>query len=65
MSRIVELAALFTAGVITGGAIIYSSRKPPPTPPPSAISQTNVPSQQQDVVFGQPMTEGISPIEIG
>jgi len=60
MSRVVELAVLFAAGAITGGAFIYSTRKETPPPTPQSPSPPAVPTQllRKDVALGEPMTEG-------
>lgn len=60
MSRVVELAVLFVAGAITGGAFMYSTRKETPPPTPQSPSPPAVPTQllRRDVALGEPMSEG-------
>ena len=58
MSRAIEAVALFTVGVIAGGAVVYGARKSVPPPPPPAQQPAKVPAVRQDVRFGEPMAEG-------
>ena len=63
MSRAVEAAALFAAGCIAGGALVYGTRRtapppPPPQQPPPTTAQT--PALRRDVLVAEPVRQGSS-----
>ena len=62
MSRAIEAAALFTVGVIAGGALVYTTRKSPPPPPspPATRQPPHPPTFRKDALMGEIMSEGAS-----
>jgi endonuclease G, mitochondrial len=59
MSRVIEAAALFAVGVVTGGAVVYSTTKHSPRPPsPPAQQQPPPPALLKDVITGEVVSEG-------